>query len=40
MYIKPTLEKSPNLILLDVGTNVLRSQQPDEIVNEIVDLAR
>ena len=38
-YIKPTIEKSPNQILLHVGTIELKSREPNVIADSIVDLA-
>ena len=39
-YLKPTLEKNPQQILLHVGTNDLRDQNPNVIVDNVVELAR
>ena len=41
-YSKPTLEKSPDQIILHTGTNDLRNPEknPLEIANEIIDLAK
>ena len=40
-YIQPTLDKSPEEIILHTGTNDLRSEDKNtqEIANEIIDLA-
>ena len=39
-YLKPTLEKSPQQILLHVGTNDLRDQNQNVVVDNAVELAR
>ena len=39
-YLKPTLEKNPQQILLHEGTNDLRDQNPNVIVDNVVELAR
>lgn len=39
-YLKPTLEKNPQQILLHVGTNDLRDQNPNVVVDNVVELAR
>ena len=39
-YLKPTLEKNPQQILLHVGTIDLRDQNPNVIVDNLVELAR
>ena len=39
-YIKPTLDKSPDQILLHVGTNDLKNLQPNEVADKVADLAR
>ena len=39
-YIRPTLKKEPNIIVLHTGTNDLKNENkdPDEIAKEIIDL--
>ena len=37
-YIKPTIKKSPDQILLNIGTNDLKSREPNVIADCIVDL--
>jgi hypothetical protein len=37
-YVKPTLEKNPELIVLHVGTNDIHQKEPEEIVNEMESL--
>ena len=37
-YVKPTLEKNPELIILHVGTNDIPQKEPEEIVKEIESL--
>ena len=39
-YLKPTLEKNPQQILLHVGTNDLRDQNPNVVVDNAVEIAR
>lgn len=39
-YLKPTLEKNPQQIILHVGTNDLRDESPTIVADKIVDLAR
>ncbi|XP_078383462.1 uncharacterized protein LOC144666001 [Oculina patagonica] len=39
-YLKPTLDKNPQQIILHVGTNDLRDESPTIIADKIVDLAR
>ena len=39
-YMKPTLDKSPDRIVIHVGTHDLRSKEPSEVADGIVDLAR
>ena len=39
-YLKPTMEKHPQQILLHVGTNDLRDQNPNVVVDNVVELAR
>lgn len=38
-YLKPTLEKNPQQILLNNGTKDLRDQNPNMVADNIVDLA-
>ena len=37
-YIKPTLDKSPDQILLHAGTNDLKNLQPNEVADKVADL--
>lgn len=37
-YVKPTLEKNPELIVLHVGTNDIHQKEPEEIVKEMESL--
>ena len=37
-YVKPTLEKNPELIVLHVGTNDIYDKEPEEIVKEVESL--
>ena len=37
-YLKPTLEKNPEMIVLHVGTNNIPKKNPSDIVNEIESL--
>ena len=39
-HIIPTIEKSPDQICLHIGTNDLRSSEPNMVADAIVDLAR
>ena len=39
-YLKPTLTKKPEHIVLHVGTNDIEKLPPHQIVDSIVDLAR
>ena len=39
-YLKPTLEKTPQQILLHVETNDLQDQNPNVVVDNAVELAR
>ena len=39
-YVKPTLDKKPDQIILHAGTNDIGKLSPSEIANNIVDLAR
>lgn len=39
-YLKPTLEKNPQQIVLNNGTKDLRDQNPNMVADNIVDLAR
>lgn len=39
-YVKPTLDKKPDQIILHAGTNDLGKLSPSEIADNIVDLAR
>ena len=40
-YIKPTISKKPDVVILHTGTNYLKSNQnPSDIANEIVNLAK
>lgn len=38
-YLKPTLDKHPQQIVLHVGTNDLGKRQPHEVADKIADLA-
>jgi hypothetical protein len=37
-YVKPTLEKNAELIVLHVGTNDIHLKEPEEIVKEMESL--
>ena len=37
-YIKPTIDKSPDQILLHIGTNDLKHCEPSTVADNIVDL--
>ena len=39
-HIIPTIEKSPDQICLHIGTNDLKSKEPNMVADAIVDLAR
>ena len=39
-YLKPSLELSPDQVILHVGTNDLKQNEPQQVVDSIVDLAR
>ena len=39
-YVKPTLDRNPELLVLHVGTNDVRRKEPQEIANEIESLCR
>ena len=39
-YIKPTITKNPEQVLIHVGTNDLQNSEPAKIADTIVDLAR
>lgn len=39
-YLKPTLEKNPQQILLNNGTKDLGDQNPNMVADNIVDLAQ
>lgn len=39
-YLKPTLEKNPQQILLNNGKNHLRDQNPNTVADNILDLAQ
>jgi predicted nucleic acid-binding Zn-ribbon protein len=39
-YLKPTLEKNPEMIVLHVGTNDIPKKNPSDIVNEIESLGK
>ncbi|KXJ11550.1 hypothetical protein AC249_AIPGENE5488 [Exaiptasia diaphana] len=39
-YLKPNLELGPSEVILHVGTNDLRSRDPKEVAESIIDLAR
>lgn len=39
-YLKPTLEKNPELIVLHVGTNDIPKKNPSDIVKEIKSLGQ
>ena len=40
-YIKPTIARKPDLVILHTGTNDLKSNQnPSDIANEIINLAK
>ena len=38
-YIKPALKRSPSRVILHAGTNDLKTKQPQEIADSLVDLA-
>ena len=39
-YLKPNLELSPDQVILHVGTNDLKSNEPQQVADSVVDLAR
>ena len=39
-YLKPSLEFSPNEVILHIGTNDLKTREPKAVAESIVDLAR
>ena len=40
-YIKPTIARKPDMVILHTGTNDLKSNQnPSDIANEIINLAK
>lgn len=39
-YLKPNLELSPDQVVLHVGTNDLKYEEPRQVAESIVDLAR
>ena len=39
-YLKPSLELKQDRVILDIETNDLKSKEPKQIANAIVDLAR
>ena len=39
-YLKPNLELSPDQLILHVGTNDLKSEEPQKVAGSVVDLAR
>ncbi len=39
-YIKPTLEKNPQLVVLHVGTNDIQHKEPEEIAKEVESLCK
>ena len=39
-YLKPNLELSPDQVILHVGTNDLKSNEPQQVAGSVVDLAR
>ena len=39
-YIKPTLDRNPELLVLHVGTNDVQRKEPQEIANEVKSLCR
>ena len=39
-YVKPTLEKNPERIIMHAGTNDLRLHEPEKVADKIVDLAK
>ena len=39
-YLKPNLELSPDQVILHVGTNDLKSKEPQQVADSAVDLAR
>ena len=39
-YLKPNLELSPDQVTLHVGTNDLKSNEPQQVAGSVVDLAR
>ncbi|CAH3137206.1 unnamed protein product [Porites lobata] len=39
-YLKPNLELLPDQVILHVGTNDLKSKEPQQVAGSVVDLAR
>ena len=39
-YLKPLLELKPDRVILHIGTNDLKSKEPKQVADAIVDLAR
>ena len=39
-YLKPNLELSPDQVILHVGTNDLKSNEPQQVAGSVVDLTR
>ena len=39
-YLKPSLELKPDRVILHIGTNDLKSKEPKQVADAIVDLAR
>ena len=39
-YLKPNLEDNPNQVILHLGTNDLKTKEPLQVADVIVDLAR
>ena len=39
-YVKPTLDRNPELLVLHVGTNNVQRKEPQEIANEVESLCR
>ena len=39
-YLKPNLELSPDQVILHVGTNDLKSNEPQQVASSVVDLTR
>ena len=39
-YVKPTLERNPQLVILHVGTNDIQQKEPEEIAKEVEALSK